>query len=119
MSGEAIAATAAIIVALVTMAGTVYVGRRAAREMNALNLRKLEGEEFERQNAITQRLIENLRQEVERLDAQVEALLGELERERADNVRLLRMLREVTDTANSLRYKVKMLETRLNGGSSG
>jgi chromosome segregation ATPase len=112
---EVWAPAASVVVALITAVSVYAASRRASRRMAELENRKLEGATFDRNKAITDSIISDLRKEVDRLKAQVRELLQALDEKEDENEQLRRLLRDLTATANSLRFQVQVLERQLNG----
>ena len=117
LSGEQWLAAGAVLAAIITAAGTVISARRASRRMADIEARKLEGAEFDRNKAITDSIIANLRAEVDRLKVQVGELLVALDREEAENQQLRELVRKLTETANDLRHTIRVLEMQIQGNA--
>jgi chromosome segregation ATPase len=105
----------AVLSAVIAAASAYLSSRRASKQMAELENRKLEGATFDRNKAITDGIISDLRKEMDRLKAQVRELLQALDEKEDENEQLRRLLRDLTATANSLRFQVQVLERQLNG----
>lgn len=110
------AAGGAVVAAILAATITGFVSWRTSRKMTDLERRKLNGADFDRNKAITDGIINELRKEVDRLKAQVRELTRALHEERAEKQAVQQLLREMTVTANALRHHIRVLETQLNGG---
>lgn len=110
------APAAAVISAVAGGLFTLIASRNASRRMAEIEHNKLDSEKADRRNEDTQRLIDNLRAEVDRLERRVRELSAMLEREQAESADLRMRLREVTETANNLRHQVLVLQKRIQEG---
>lgn len=113
MSPEQWLAAGSVFAAIVSGAFTAWASRRGSKRMAAIEKKKVEGAEFDRNKAITESIIANLRAEVDRLKQQVDELLVALDREKTENAGLRQLVRELTDTANQLRFQLTMLQRQL------
>ena len=110
MNVTVILAACALAGSIITAVLSYMASRRAAAKSAELETRKLDGNDFDRNKAITDTIISDLRKEVDRLKAQVAELMRFLEAEKEENRRLEELVKELTATANSLRYQITLLE---------
>lgn len=113
MSGEEWLALSAVVAAVITAIGAYAASRRASKRMAKLEERKLDGEEYDRSRAITDGIIRTLREEVDRLKAQVRELLDIIDQQQTENEALRRLVRDLTSTANTLRHQVRVLQQKM------
>lgn len=103
----------AVVAALITAIGAYWASRRASRRMSVIESQKLSIDEAALRQQDTQRLIDNLRAELERVKNRADELFQQLERERIISSELRGLVRELTKDANDLRFKVQILQKRL------
>lgn len=103
----------AVVAALITALGTYWASKRASRRMTAIESQKLSIDEASLRQQDTQRIIDNLRVELDRVKGRADELFQQLERERTISTELRGLVRELTKDANDLRFKVKLLQKRL------
>lgn len=102
-----------ILSAAVAFIGIYLTSRQASRKMSLIDSRKIDLDEANRRAEDTQRVIDNLRAELERVKNRNHELSVQLERERQVSAELRGLVRELTKTANDLRFKVELLQKRL------
>lgn len=108
-------AISAVIAAGLTAIGAYVAAHRANNRMTGIERDKLSVTKAEQYQRATERLIDDLRSEIDRLKERIVELTYILEKERGENTDLRMRLREVTETANSLRHTVSVLRQRLEG----
>ena len=110
VSGAYITAAFALAASAVTAIFAYVASRKNSRDTRELEKRKLNGADYDRYRSATDTIIADLRKEVDRLKTQVAELLVQVEAEKEENKRLRQLAKELTETANTLRYQIALLE---------
>ena len=98
------------VLAVIIVGGFAFISSRRANKIAAT---KLDVAAYERAKQFTDRLVDDLRTEVDRLHAQIRELRTELESEERENQALRKQVSELSKTANRLRYELTVLQQRL------
>lgn len=102
-----------ILAASITAGMTWIIARKSGTRMETIEREKQDVAEAERHDALTQHLIDNLRDEIDRLNRVLGDYRSALTAERALTAELQQELRLLTKTCNELRYQILVLRRRL------